>query len=87
MKDEKDMNGIPEESPKKDAGAKVRPKDEAAKAIRRELHEKMGADDAICEACGMDGALDELYEAYEKDGTVPTREAMADLIRLSLIHI
>lgn len=81
MKDEKDMNGIPEESPKKDAGAKVRPKDEAAKAIRRELHEKMGADDAICEACGMDGALDELYEAYEKDGTVPTREAMADLIR------
>lgn len=81
MKDEKDMNGIPEESPKKDAGAKVRPKDEAAKAIRRELHEKMGADDAICEACGMDGALDELYEAYEKDGTVPTRGALADLIR------
>lgn len=81
MKDEKDMNGTTEESPKKDAGAKVRPKEEAAKAIRRELHEKMGADDAICEACGMDGALDELYEAYEKDGTVPTREAMADLIR------
>lgn len=81
MKDEKDMNVAPEESPKKDAGAKVRPKEEAAKAIRRELREKMGADDAICEACGMDGALDELYEAYEKEGTVPTREAMADLIR------
>lgn len=80
MKDEKGMNGTPEESPKKDAGAKVRPKEEAAKAIRRELREKMGADDAICEACGMDGALDELYEAYEKEGTVPTREAMADLI-------
>lgn len=81
MKDEKNVNGIPEESPKKDAGAKVRPKDEAAKAIRRELHRQMGADDAACEACGMDAALDELYEAYEKDGTVPTREAMADLIR------
>ena len=37
MKDEKDMNGIPEESPKKDAGAKVRPKDEAAKADRKSV--------------------------------------------------
>lgn len=81
MKDEKNINEAPDESPKKDAGAKVRPKEEAAKAIRRELREKMGADDVICEACGMDGALDELYEAYEKEGTVPTREAMADLIR------
>lgn len=81
MKDEKDMNVAPEESPKKDAGAKVRPKEEAAREIRRELREKMGADDAICEACGMDGALDELYEAYEKEGTVPTREALVDLIR------
>lgn len=81
MKDEKDMNVAPEESPKKDAGAKVRPKEEAAREIRRELREKMGANDAICEACGMDGALDELYEAYEKEGTVPTREALVDLIR------
>lgn len=81
MKDEKDMNVAPEESPKKDAGAKVRPKEEAAREIRRELHKQLGADDAACEASGVDGALGELYEAYEKDGTVPTREAMADLIR------
>ena len=80
MKDEKNMNGAPEESPKTASGAKARPKDEAAKAIRRELHRQMGADDAVFEAIGVDAALDELYGVYEKDGTVPTRGALADLI-------
>lgn len=78
MKDEKKMNAGPEESPKK--SAKVRPKDEAAKEIRRELQRQMDADDAAFEAIGVDAALDELYGVYEKEGTVPTRGAMADLI-------
>lgn len=81
MKDEKNINEAPDESPKKSTGAKVRSKAEAEEEIRRELRAKMGADDAACEACGIAEALDELYDAYEKDGTVPTREAMADLIR------
>ena len=81
MKEEKDMNEAPEESPKKVAGAEVRPKNGAAKKIRRELRREMAADDAAIEASGVGEALDELYAAYDKDGAVPTREALADLIR------
>ena len=50
-------------------------------AILPELRAQMDADEAICEACGIDEALDELYNTYEKDGAMPTREALADLIR------
>lgn len=52
---------------------KVRPKEKAGEAIRRELAAKgvWHTDNEI------EDALDALYAAYEADGTVPTREAFA----------
>lgn len=52
---------------------KVRPKEKAGEAIRRELATKgvWHTDNEI------EDALDALYAAYEADGTVPTREAFA----------
>ena len=59
--------------PEKARAVKVRPKEKAGEAIRRELAAKgvWHTDNEI------EGALDALYAAYEADGTVPTREAFA----------
>lgn len=59
--------------PEKARAVKVRPKEKAGEAIRRELAAKgvWHTDNEI------EDALDALYAAYEADGTVPTREAFA----------
>lgn len=59
--------------PEKASAVKVRPKEKAGEAIRRELAAKgvWHTDNEV------EDALDALYAAYEADGTVPTREAFA----------
>lgn len=52
---------------------KVRPKEKAGEAIRREL----AAKGVWHTGNEIEDALDALYAAYEADGTVPTREAFA----------
>lgn len=57
----------------KASAVKVRPKEKAGEAIRKELAAKgvWHTDNEV------EDALDALYAAYEADGTVPTREAFA----------
>lgn len=59
--------------PEKARAVKVRPKEKAGEAIRREL----AAKGVWHTGNEIEGALDALYAAYEADGTVPTREAFA----------